>query len=80
MGDAIDGETTLPDDDVVVTSNTTGQTARAPAGGLVTGDRPPLIPPAWWPWIIFGVVGGAVWWFVAQSKREGRGDAGPLAG
>lgn len=37
-------------------------------GSLITGNKPPLIPANWWPWIIAAGALGFVWW---MSREEG---------
>lgn len=42
----------------------------------VTGKKPPLIPPSWWPWIIAAGALGVAWWWVEKNGGGRRG--GPL--
>jgi len=66
MGHMGEMTTTVTVDPVVVN----GQTTNEP-GSVITGDKPPLIPKSWWPWIIAGGALGAIWWFTRDDEEEG---------
>jgi len=56
---------TVTVDPIIVNGQVTGE-----AGSLISGNKPPLIPASWWPWIIAaGALGFA--WYVSQ---QGEGD------
>ena len=51
--------------------------ATAEPGASITGDKPPLIPPTWWPWIITATALGIAAYFA--NREEGQEMARPLA-
>jgi hypothetical protein len=45
-----------------------GQTVDS--AGVITGDRPPLVPKSAWPWIIVAAVLGAVWYMSSDDEDD----------
>lgn len=50
-------------------------------GVTITGDKPPIVPKDWWPWILGAAALGALWWLVKDDvDEEGSGVPGPFEG
>lgn len=46
----------------------------------ISGDKPPLIPKDWWPYILGAAALGALWWLVKDdAEEEGAGVPRPFA-
>lgn len=65
MGRMGELDTTITVDPVVVNGQTTNE-----SGALITGDKPPLIPKSWWPWIIAAGALGVIWWATKDDDEE----------
>jgi len=42
----------------------------AGAGVVIQGDKPPLIPREWWPWIALAGLAGVIWWMTKDDAEE----------
>lgn len=69
-------DATVTVDPVVVNGQTTTE-----GGALITGEKPPLVPKSWWPWILGIAAIGVGWWIVKDDvEEEGAGEPRPFEG
>lgn len=68
--------TSITVDPVVVNGQVTSE-----SGSVIGGAKRPLIPSAWWPWIIAAAAAGVLWWMSQdQDEEEGDDDERPFDG